>query len=272
MSDKWEQLLQKLQGYGSAAVAFSGGSDSALVLKAAMDALGDRCAAFTIEAPIFPQRELRWAVDAALGLGAAHHRLPVNIFDVPALGENPPERCYHCKKHIFANLKRAAGEMGFSFVLDGTNADDSKDFRPGVKALQELEVISPLRDLGITKEEVYMFLDRAGLAQYKRPSNACLASRFPFGEPISIEKLKMVEAAEEVLNSLGFPHCRVRCHGTIARVELPSPQIEEAALEDVRKPLVAGLMKLGFSFVSLDLSGYTSGSLNRLITGGERHG
>jgi pyridinium-3,5-biscarboxylic acid mononucleotide sulfurtransferase len=262
---KYEKLQAILRDLGRVLVAYSGGVDSTLVLKVARDVLGRNALAVTASTEVHTARELREAKEAAAAIGAPLRIVRARIIGRPAFAANPPDRCFHCKKALFSLFREMAREKGVPYVLDGSNADDAADWRPGERALRALGVRSPLREAGLVKKEVRALSRRLGLPTADRPSLACLASRFPYGTPIDQAGLRRVGAAEEVLHKLGFRQVRVRHHGAIARVEVEPGLIPRLALASVRARVVRALKDLGWSYVALDLDGYRTGSLNEVL-------
>jgi len=259
---KYGELQAILRDMGKVLVAYSGGVDSSLVLKAAHDVLGRKAVAVTASTEVHTARELREAREAAAAMGVPLRVVRAKVLGRPAFAANPPDRCYHCKRALFSLFRGLAREKGIAYVLDGTNADDAGDFRPGMRALRALGIRSPLREAGLVKKEVRDLSRWLGLPTAGRPSLACLASRFPYGTPIDRRGLRRVGAAEEVLRELGFGQVRVRDHGTVARVEVEPGLIPRLAGKAVRTRLVRALKDLGWSYVALDLDGYRTGSLN----------
>lgn len=263
MKEKLLKLQNRIKAYEKGAVAYSGGVDSAFLLKVAHDLLGDKVAAVTILSPLMPARE--WEESDALCKkeNIRHIKITMNPLEIEGFKENPENRCYLCKKHIFSLIKRELGKEGIENIFEGSNADDTKDYRPGMKALEELGIISPLKDAGLTKNEIRALSKEMGLLTWDKPSFACLASRIPYGDEINEKKLSMIEAGEEYLHRLGFKQYRLRCHGEIVRIELLREDLKKAVelSEDITKELT----KLGFVYVTLDLSGFHSGSMNKTI-------
>ncbi|MDO5338327.1 MAG: ATP-dependent sacrificial sulfur transferase LarE [Eubacteriales bacterium] len=257
---KLENLKQYFRSLKSVAVAFSGGVDSTFLLKAAHEALGDRAIALTVQSAFFPHRELQEAADFCKSEGISQLICKVEELDIPGVCENPRNRCYLCKRELFQKMKAIAQEQGVSCVAEGSNLDDTRDYRPGLLAVAELGIKSPLRECNLTKQEIRLLSRDMGLPTWDKPSFACLASRFVYGEQITREKLAMVEKAEELLLELGFGQVRVRIHGTMARIEvLPE---EFSHLMEVRERVLERLESYGFTYVSLDLKGYRTGSMN----------
>ncbi|MGN0077172.1 MAG: ATP-dependent sacrificial sulfur transferase LarE [Coriobacteriales bacterium] len=263
--ERYEALKCLLASYGSAALAFSGGVDSALLLHAAHEALGERALAITARSALFPQRELDEAQAFCRSLGARHVVVDFDELQVEGFAGNPVNRCYLCKTHLFGKIKALAAAEGLSVVAEGSNLDDLGDYRPGLQAVEELGIESPLRTCGFTKADIRALSRHLGLPTWNKQSFACLASRVPYGETISREKLEMVAKAEQLLLDLGFHQLRVRVHGTMARIEVVPDEFEKLVSEDARTQVTAALRSYGFSYVAMDLAGYRSGSMNETL-------
>lgn len=264
LDDKAAILRGILAGLGSAAIAYSGGTDSSYLLAACLDVLGaERVLALTADSPLTPRAELDEARRLAATLGARHLVLPHDDLASESIVANPPDRCYHCKFSRFDVLRQVARAEGFTHLLHGENADDSGDYRPGSRAAEELGVRAPLREAGLIKAEVRVLSRARGLPNWNKPANACLASRFPYGTRLSAAGLARVEAAEQALLQLwGVSQVRVRDHFPVARVEVPAADIARLAQPEARIPAVEALQALGYRYVTLDLQGYRMGSLN----------
>ncbi len=258
-----DKLKSVIRGLDSAVVAFSGGVDSTLVAKLCHDLLGDKVLAVTASSETYPAHELEAAKRLAREIGITHLIINTKELEIKGFSDNPPERCYFCKSELFEKLKAIAGREGYANVVDGANIDDVQDYRPGSKAAQELGVHSPLKEAGLTKEDIRRVSKGLGLSTWDKPSYACMSSRFPYGETITLENLARVSAAEDFLREMGFGQFRVRHHGTIARIEL-TPESLRLALER-RDAIVTRLKEIGYTYITLDLEGYRTGSMNEVL-------
>ncbi|NLG15776.1 MAG: ATP-dependent sacrificial sulfur transferase LarE [Fibrobacter sp.] len=261
--DKLKKLQDFLRKFNSAVIAFSGGVDSVFLAAVARDVLGDNVLLVTASSGTYPASEMKEAVELA-GLMALKHRVFVSEeLEIPGFSDNSPQRCYYCKRELFLKIGQIASEEGYSEVFDGSNADDLNDYRPGRKALAELGIVSPLCEAGLTKEEIRKYSAEMGLRTASKPSFACLASRFPYGEKITADKLSRVGTAEDALRRLGFRQFRVRSHGDLARIEVESSEMDSAW--KIRTELEKICREAGFTYVSLDLHGYRTGAMNEVL-------
>lgn len=260
---KYDQLKDRIASEGKAAIAFSGGVDSVFLLYAAKEALGDQVLALTVSLHAMPEKELREAEEFCKQHQIRHRVETVDEFSIEGFAQNPPNRCYLCKKALFQRMLLAAGEEGFLILMEGSNMDDQGDYRPGLRALRELRIQSPLKDAGFSKAEIREMSRRLSLPSWEKPSMACLASRFVYGERITPERMKMVELAEEYLTDMGFIQRRVRMHGMLARIELLPEELPHIMKEGIYRKVCDRFLELGFSYVTLDLNGFESGSMNK---------
>ncbi len=262
---KEQKLREMLRRLGSVIVAFSGGTDSAYLAYVANIELGERALAVTGDSASYPtfQREMTEKLISRFGI--RHTILLTEEFADPNYTSNPANRCYYCKTELYSKLRRLADERGFASILDGTNADDAQDYRPGRQAAREHKVRSPLLECGLTKPEIRELSRRAGLPTWDEPASACLSSRIPYGQIVTIEKLSMVDRAESELKRMGFRQVRVRHHGEVARIEVSEDELPQALSVEMAARMSATLKAMGFGYVALDLEGYRTGSLNESL-------
>ncbi len=265
MDKKLENLMGIIGEMGSLLVAYSGGVDSTLLLKVAKDVLGDRVIAATAKSPTYPEREYEQARAMASKLGVEHLTIVTEELAHPEFFQNPPNRCYYCKRELFGKLRKLADQHGLNWVVDGTNCDDSGDFRPGEQAALEMAVRSPLKEVGLTKQEIRSLSKKMGLSTWNKPSLACLASRFPYGDRIVLSGLQMVAEAEDYLHSLGFEQVRVRHHNSVARIEVTPEEMRRFYQAELCSQVVERLKLIGYTYVALDLQGFRSGSMNEVL-------
>lgn len=261
--EKYEVLLERLKEKENICIAFSGGVDSTFLLKAAKVALGKNVLAITVASSMCPERELTEAKKFCDEIGVRHILIEADEYSVPEFVENDKERCYFCKKGIFTKVKGIAKENGFDFVADGSNKDDDNDYRPGMRALRELEVISPLREVGLTKKEIREISKELNIETWDKPSMACLASRIPYGKKITRDKIKKVELAEEFLLSKGFKQFRVRYYDELAKIEVLKEEICKAI--DISEEIIGKFKEIGFTYITIDLEGFRTGSMNESL-------
>ena len=265
LAAKKQRLLDLLGSFSGLVVAFSGGVDSSFLLAMAKQVLGNRVTAVTAESPVHPLRERQAAADLAKALQVDHIIIPSYEMDLPDFLANPDNRCYICKKHVLGQLFGVAADLGIETVAHGVNLDDLSDYRPGQQAAKELGAEAPLVDAGFTKEDIRELSKEMGLPTWDKPSMACLASRIPYDEPITSARLSMVEAAEDFLLEMGLKTCRVRHHGSVARIEVDPADFDRLLNPDNRNRILDRLKSIGFVHVALDLKGYEMGSMNKEI-------
>lgn len=263
IKEKLDKLKGILREMGSVVVALSGGVDSSFLLKVARDVLGNRAVAATAVSYNYPSWEIREAEELANELGVEHIKIKFDpLRDVPGFSKNPVDRCYICKKAVFGALREHAEMLGINYVVDGTNLDDLGDYRPGLRAVEELGIKSPLLMAGITKAEIRELSKEMGMKIHDKPSFACLATRIPYNEEISIDKLDMIDRAEMYIMSKGIKNVRVRCHDNLARIEIEKKDFSKFFDMEFINDIERNLKAYGFKYVSLDLSGYKTGSMN----------
>ena len=265
LQSKQDKLTKIVQELKSVAVAFSSGVDSTFLLKTAHDVLGDRTLAVTVRACLFPNREFDEAVQFAKTADIEHITVDVDAFGIAGFSQNPADRCYLCKTALFLQIRRAAEERGISHVIEGSNADDSGDYRPGLQAIAELGILSPLRESGLTKQEIRQLSREQGLPTWNKQSLACLASRIPYGEEITKERLAMIDMAEQYLLDAGFNQVRVRFHGNLARIETDEAGWQRLLNQSLREDIHRRFKELGFAYIAMDLLGYRAGSMNETL-------
>jgi len=269
---KLEKLREILLKMERVLLAYSGGVDSTFLLKVASDVLGANVLAVTAVSSTYPEEEYRRACEIAQSMGVRHITIKTEEMGDPNFHSNPPERCYFCKKELFRKMQEIADRESITFILDATNADDRSDYRPGRTAAKEAGVRSPLTEIGMTKDEIRTFSRKMDLPTWNRPAEACLASRFPYGESITPDRLKQVERAERFLRRLGFEQVRVRFHNNLARIEVDPLRVHELLDAEQRKMILIEMKRLGFVYVTVDLEGYRTGSMNEVLEGIEASG
>lgn len=263
LAEKRDRLLSILKGYGSLIVAYSGGVDSSFLLAMAHEALNKNLLAVTASSPLHPEWETREAENFAKSLGVKHIIIQSKEMNRADFKSNTKERCYLCKKHLMEELLKISSQRNIQHVAHGANIDDFNDYRPGFAAAQEMGIKAPLVDANLTKNDIRYLSKQMNLTTWNKPSMACLASRIPYGTPITIENLKMIEQAEQVLTDIGFTGCRVRVHGKVARIEVDAEDIKRIMDPNTRSFIVEKLRTIGFFHVAVDLEGYRQGSMNR---------
>jgi uncharacterized protein len=265
LAGKAERLHALIAGYRSLVVAFSGGVDSAYLAIVAGRILGPRALAVTADSPSYPDSHRRLALGIAGQFGFAHEIIHTAELERPEYRANPANRCYYCKDELYRNLSALARDRGLAVVVDGNNADDRGDYRPGRQAAREYGVQSPLDEADLTKDDIRALARDAGLASWNEPASACLSSRIPYGQEVTDERLRQIERAEDAVRELGFRIFRVRHHDAVARLEIARAEMPRALDPEVNEKLVAALKALGYQYVSLDLQGYRLGSLNEAL-------
>ena len=263
LKTKKERLISILKHYESLAIAFSGGTDSTFLLAVAHKVLKRNIIAVTAKSQVHPERETDLAVEYTKKHGIEHVIIQTNELKIPEFTANNRNRCYVCKRNLFPLMLEAVSKKGIRDLAHGANTDDLKDFRPGFSAAYELEIAAPMVDAGLSKQDIRLLSKKMRLETWNKPAMACLATRIPYGTPVTKERLKMIEEAEYALADLGFGTCRVRHHGTLARIELAREEFERMIKEEMRKSVVEKMKKVGYLYVSMDLEGYIQGSMNR---------
>lgn len=265
LGDRLKQIRLHLKKIGPLVVAYSGGTDSTFLLKVAHDVLHDQVIAITAQSAIHPKRELKEAVEFTRINGIKHIIIKTRELKVKAFTDNPPNRCYLCKYPLFSQIKEVAEKYNIQNIAEGSNVDDLGDYRPGMKALKELGIISPLKDVGLGKDVIRKLSKQMGLPTWDKPAFACLASRFPYGEKITLGKLAMVDKAEEYLLNLGFEQVRVRHHGDMARIEVADKERKMFFDLHLMENIYKKFREIGYTYTSLDLKGYRIGSMNEVL-------
>jgi pyridinium-3,5-biscarboxylic acid mononucleotide sulfurtransferase len=260
-----KRLEHHIEKMGTLSVAYSGGVDSTFLLKVAHNVLKDQVIAVTAQSPTFPEREFEDAAAFTRSTGIQHIVIQSNELEIEGFTDNPPNRCYLCKHELFSKIKEMAEKHGIQYIAEGSNIDDLGDYRPGMQAIKELGIISPLKDAGFGKEAIRKLSKQMGLPTWDKPAFACLASRFPYGEKITREKLAMVDCAEQYLLQLGFRQVRVRHHGNSARIEVAGAERCKFFNLDLMENVYKRFREIGFAYASLDLKGYRTGSMNEVI-------
>lgn len=263
--EKYDRLKDYLASFGSVAVAFSSGVDSTFLLYAAKEALGDRAIAVTASSCSFPERELKEAKEYCSNMGIRHFVIKSEELEIEGFSHNPKNRCYLCKHELFEKIGALAKEQGINEIAEGSNLDDNGDYRPGLQAVAELGIKSPLRHIGFTKQEIRELSQYFNIPTWNKQSFACLSSRFPYGDLINEKKLKMVDRAEQLLLDMGFHQLRVRIHGDVARIELLPEEFPKFMEEETRLSVYKKFKEYGFSYVTLDVVGYRMGSMNETL-------
>jgi uncharacterized protein len=270
LQEKYELLKDIIEKKESAAIAFSGGVDSTFLLRVAKEVLGDRLIAVTATSSTYPERELKEAIKYSEDIGVKHIIISSEELEIEGFASNPKNRCYYCKKELYTKINNIASANGVEYVFDGSNLDDTGDYRPGMQAAKELDVVSPLKEAGLTKNDIRDLSKELGLPTWNKPSFACLSSRFPYGNKITLPKLNMVDKAEQFLLDMGITQVRVRHHGEIARIEVEPSERENFFDIEVMNRIGNELKKIGFTYVTLDVLGYRTGSMNEGLSEEEK--
>lgn len=265
IDQKWDHLRSLLSEMRTALLAYSGGVDSSVLLRAAAEILGQNLIAVTAVSETYPAEELHLAKQFTASLGVRHRILQTEELSKEEFSRNAEDRCYHCKHELFGKLRQIAESEGIPWILDGSNTDDQRDFRPGKRAAGEFSVRSPLAESGLSKQDIRDLARRLNLPMWDKPSLACLSSRIPYGTRITSDLVKNIQAAEDVVRSLGIRQVRVRHHGDTARIEVDREDLIRLVSEDARRVIVVSFKALGYAYVCLDLEGYRTGSMNEVI-------
>ena len=265
IDQKWDYLRSLLTGMKGAVLAYSGGVDSSVLLRAASEVLGPNLIAVTAISETYPPGELEPAKQFAAALEVRHLVLSTAELARDEFARNAPDRCFHCKSELFSKLRQIADSEGIAHILDGSNADDVHDYRPGRTAARELAVRSPLAEAGLTKQDIRSLARRMNMPMWDKPSLACLSSRIPYGTRITLDLLRKIQAAEDIVRAVGIRQVRVRHHGDIARIEVSQEDLLRFSAAEVRQRVVAAFKELGYAYVCLDLEGYRTGSLNAVL-------
>jgi len=266
LQEKYQLLKDIIKKQESAAIAFSGGVDSTFLIRVAKEVLGDKLIAVTATSSTYPERELNEAIKYAEDIKVKHIIISSEELEIEGFAMNPKNRCYFCKKELYTKINNVALENGMNSVFDGSNIDDTGDYRPGMQAAKELDVVSPLIEAGLTKNDIRELSKELELPTWNKPSFACLSSRFPYGNKITLSKLTMVDKAEQILLDMGITQVRVRHHGEIARIEVEPSEREKFFDMEIMNRIGNELKKIGFTYVTLDMLGYRTGSMNETLS------